>query len=79
MKANITRLGGYYYWNWKFPFRHFKKERLLITTENHIYEAILSKTFPKHQNIYIDDEIDIDNKYKWERFGNIIRLVKKEL
>ena len=33
----IIRVGGYWYWNWKFPFRHFKKERSIICTSNRIY------------------------------------------
>jgi len=37
---SVTRIGGYYYWNWKFPFRHFEKERLLIVSKNCIYEAV---------------------------------------
>lgn len=32
-----VKLGGYYYWNWKFPFRHFKKEEIRVFTKNGIY------------------------------------------
>ena len=38
---SVVRIGGYHYWNWKFPFRHFEKERLLIATKNRIYEAVV--------------------------------------
>ncbi len=29
--------GGYYYWDFKFPFRHYKEPRLYIATETAIY------------------------------------------
>ena len=29
---SITKVGGYYYWDWSFPFRHFRKEELYIAT-----------------------------------------------
>lgn len=34
--------GGFFYWSLKFPFRHYKKPRYLVATENAIYEIILS-------------------------------------
>lgn len=28
--TGVQRMGGYYRWDWKFPFRHFVKEELLV-------------------------------------------------
>ena len=36
--TGVVKLGGYYYWNWKFPFRHFKKEEVRVFTKNAIYD-----------------------------------------
>ena len=35
---STQRLGGYYKWSWKYPFRVFVKERILVATEKSIYE-----------------------------------------
>lgn len=34
----IQKLGGYHYWNWKFPFRHFREETLYAATKTSIYK-----------------------------------------
>ena len=34
----MVKLGGYYRWDWKFPFRHFIKEELRIMTKSGIYK-----------------------------------------
>ena len=34
----MVKLGGYYKWDWKFPFRHFVKEELQIITKSGIYK-----------------------------------------
>ena len=36
----IIKVKKYYYWDLNFPFRHLKKEHILIFTENAIYTAI---------------------------------------
>jgi len=36
----IIRFKKYYYWDLNFPFRHLKKEHILIFTENAIYKII---------------------------------------
>ena len=36
----IIRIKKYYYWDLNFPFRHLKKEHILIFTENAIYKGI---------------------------------------
>jgi len=33
----IVRIGGYYKWDLKFPFRHFVNEKLIVSTENKVY------------------------------------------
>jgi len=37
--VSLVRIGGYYKWDLKFPFRHFVKEELIVTTENGIFKA----------------------------------------
>lgn len=34
----MTTYGGFFYWNWKYPFRHFKESRYLVATEKAIYQ-----------------------------------------
>jgi len=34
---SIVRIGGYYRWDLKFPFRHFVNEKLIVAAENKIY------------------------------------------
>lgn len=36
----IIRVKKYYYWDLNFPFRHLKKEHILIFTENAIYKIM---------------------------------------
>jgi hypothetical protein len=35
----VIKLGGYNYWDWKFPFRHFKKEEVRIFTNGGIWSV----------------------------------------
>lgn len=30
--------GGFYYWDLKYPFRHYKEPRYLVATEKAIYQ-----------------------------------------
>ena len=39
--TNITRVGGYYRWDWKLPFRHFVVEELYVATRITIYKITL--------------------------------------
>lgn len=32
----VQRMGGYWYTNWRFPFIHFKNEKLLVFTDKSI-------------------------------------------
>lgn len=36
--VSAVKMGGYYKWNLKFPFRHWVDEELLIATKNKIYK-----------------------------------------
>ena len=36
--TGVTRMGGYYRWDWKFPFRHFVKEETFVFTKNAVYK-----------------------------------------
>lgn len=33
----MVKYGGFYRWDWKFPFRHYVQERTYIATESEIY------------------------------------------
>jgi hypothetical protein len=35
--TGIIKTGGYYKWDWKFPFRHFVKEELYFATGTSIW------------------------------------------
>jgi len=34
---SIVKIGGYYKWDLKFPFRHFVKEELIVATESAVF------------------------------------------
>lgn len=34
----MTQYGGFYYWNFKYPFKHYKEPRYLVATQKSIYE-----------------------------------------
>ena len=36
--VSTVKMGGYYRWNWKFPFRHFVEEEVLIATRKKIFK-----------------------------------------
>lgn len=36
--VSMVKVGGFNYWDWKFPFIHYKEEELLIATEDKIYK-----------------------------------------
>jgi len=36
--VSMIQYGGFYHWNFKYPFRHFTEPRYLIATEKAIYE-----------------------------------------
>lgn len=36
--VSTTVFGGGYYWNWKYPFKHFKQPKYLVATEKAIYQ-----------------------------------------
>jgi len=36
--TGVTRVGGYYRWDYKFPFRHFVKEEIYFFTNCSIYK-----------------------------------------
>ena len=40
---SVIRIGGYYKWDLKFPFRHFVKEELIVATENAIFSYKIGK------------------------------------
>lgn len=33
-----TTFGGHNYWNFKYPFHHYKEPRFFVATEDAIYE-----------------------------------------
>ena len=35
--VSTVAYGGYYYWDFEFPFRHYKEPKLYIATETAIY------------------------------------------
>lgn len=39
----VVKMGGYHYWNWKFPFYHLKKEVIYIMTETGVYTWDIDK------------------------------------
>ena len=43
--VSTTTYGGGIYWDFKFPFKHYKEPRYLVATENAIYEIIKAKDF----------------------------------
>ena len=38
--VSTTMYGGYSYWDFRFPFKHYKTPRFLVATEKAIYEVI---------------------------------------
>lgn len=34
----MTQYGGFFYWNWSYPFRHYKKPRYVVATEKAVYQ-----------------------------------------
>lgn len=38
--TGIVKMGGYHFWNWRFPFRHLKKEELLIFYADALYKIV---------------------------------------
>jgi len=34
---SVTRIGGYWYVDKKFPFLHFEKEKLVVATKSGVY------------------------------------------
>ncbi len=39
----MISIGGYWYWNWKYPFRHYKDFRFMVATEKGVYEITYDK------------------------------------
>ncbi len=39
----IVRTGGYYKWDWIFPFRHFVKEEIIVATSTKLYKLTKDK------------------------------------
>lgn len=38
--TTMVKCGGYNYWDWKFPFIHYKEEELFISTRKKIYKQV---------------------------------------
>lgn len=36
--VSTVRTGGYYRWDWVFPFRHYVKEVVFVATKKAIYK-----------------------------------------
>ena len=37
---SMIRVGGYYHWDWKFPFCHWVEEAVIIGTGTEVYQWI---------------------------------------
>ena len=35
--TSMVKTGGYYYWNWKFPFRHWEEEKIYFSSNTGLY------------------------------------------
>lgn len=41
--VSTTMFSGRIYWNFKFPFRHYKEPRYFVATKNAIYTIEITK------------------------------------
>lgn len=41
--VSMIQNGGYFYWDFKYPFRHYKEATYLIATKKAIYEIKFMK------------------------------------
>lgn len=46
----ITRVGGYWYWDWIFPFRHYRQEEIYFATDTALYRYGKSSELTKQSN-----------------------------